>query len=142
VKPIDAVPRAAPQPETDPMNTHASAGNTGIPTHATSAAAATAPADPRIDEAQSLRALLDDIETLLLDAGSLTTTEFERLRAAATERLAATGAGLSAFGSRVGHEATRQARRVDSQVHAQPWPAIGLGALLGVAVGVLIARQR
>lgn len=124
------------------MNTHASTGNAGTPANPTASAAPAAPVTPRVDEAQSLRALLDEIETLLLDAGSLSVAEFQRLRATATERLAATGAGLSAFGSRVGHEATRQARRVDAQVHEQPWSAIGVGALLGIAVGVLVARQR
>jgi ElaB/YqjD/DUF883 family membrane-anchored ribosome-binding protein len=68
-------------------------------------------------------------------------------------------AELAAFETRFGEQATAARRSIkemsrdladrarqsatatDDYVHAQPWKAIGLGAAIGVALGVLFARR-
>ena len=38
-------------------------------------------------------------------------------------------------------KAKQAARATDAYVHDNPWQAIGVGAALGLAIGVLIARR-
>lgn len=101
---------------------------------ATSTAAAALPAE--------VRDFVSDVGDLINATASLAGADLSRARAKLVERAAAAKASLVKMGSAVGDRARQTARATDTYVHERPWQAIGIGALLGLAIGVLLARQR
>jgi len=90
---------------------------------------------------EDLQALLADVDNLFRQAAAAGGQEAQELRrraegalSQAVERLAAAERDLL----RRGREA---ARATDDWVHENPWSAIGVGAAVGVLVGMLIARR-
>lgn len=89
-----------------------------------------------------VRDFVTDVGDLVSATTSLAGADLSRATAKLAERAAVAKAALVRMGSVVGDRAREGARFTDGYVHDQPWKAIGIGALLGLAIGVLIARRR
>lgn len=92
--------------------------------------------------------LMDDLRSVISDAeswlksGSLLTGED---LAAAKEKFEATirnaKEDLVRFEETVVTKTKEAAKATDEYVHENPWKAVGLGAAVGVVIGMLIARK-
>lgn len=89
-----------------------------------------------------VRDFVTDIGDLITATTSLAGADLARARAKLVERASAAKASLLMMGSAVGDRARQTARATDTYVHEQPWKAIGIGTLLGLTIGVLLARRR
>jgi ElaB/YqjD/DUF883 family membrane-anchored ribosome-binding protein len=84
---------------------------------------------------------LADIEDLVKATTSLTGEDLARAKARLAERIAAAKASVGKMGGAIADGTRHAAQATDGFVHERPWQAIGIGAALGVLVGVLIARR-
>jgi len=84
---------------------------------------------------------LADIEDLVKATTSLTGEDLARAKAKLAERITAAKASVAKMGGAVADRTRDAAQATDSYVHERPWQAIGIGAGLGVLVGLLIARR-
>ena len=84
---------------------------------------------------------LADIEDLVRATTSLTGEELVRAKAKLAERITAVKASVGQMGGAIADGTRHAAQATDSYVHERPWQAIGIGAALGVLVGLLIARR-
>jgi ElaB/YqjD/DUF883 family membrane-anchored ribosome-binding protein len=84
---------------------------------------------------------LADIEDLVKATTSLTGEELTRAKARLAERITAAKAAVGQMGGAIADGTRHAAQATDSYVHERPWQAIGIGAGLGVLVGLLIARR-
>jgi ElaB/YqjD/DUF883 family membrane-anchored ribosome-binding protein len=101
--------------------------------------AAAADSSPTAGEFQNFIA---DIEDLVTSMTSLTGEDLARARAKLNERIAAARESISEVGNEIGQRARKAAHETDQYVHENPWQAIGIGAALGLLIGVLIARHK
>lgn len=89
-----------------------------------------------------VRNFVADIGDLITATTSLTGADLARAKAKLVERAAAAKAALARMGNEVGERARQTARVTDDYVHDRPWQAIGIGALLGLVIGIVLARRR
>lgn len=89
-----------------------------------------------------VRNFVADIGDLITATTSLTGADLDRAKAKLVERAAAAKAALARMGTEVGERARQTARVTDNYVHDRPWQAIGIGALLGLVLGIVLARRR
>ena len=82
-----------------------------------------------------------DIEDLVSSMTSLTGEELARAKAKLNERVAAARESISEAGQEISLRARKAAHDTDQYVHENPWQAIGIGAALGLLIGVLVARR-
>ncbi|UYG06380.1 DUF883 family protein [Halomonas sp. M4R1S46] len=94
---------------------------------------------------EDLHHLSQTIEELVNATADDSRNNIKELRARAEKRLQDTRARLEARGERAYHDArdsvTQQADACDRYVHDNPWTSIGIGAAVGVVVGMLIGRR-
>lgn len=91
-----------------------------------------------LDESQGI---LQRTEKLMEEAISATGKEAEALRERILAGLREAKVRLSQAEEITVTKAKVAARATDTYVHENPWKAIGIGATLGVVVGMLIARR-
>lgn len=89
-----------------------------------------------------VRSFVADIGDLLKATTTLSGEDLARAREKLIERAAAARASLERMGSVISDRARQTAKATDGYVHDRPWQAIGIGAALGVLIGVLLARRR
>ena len=87
------------------------------------------------------RSFLADIEDLVKATTTLTGEELARAKAKLAERILVAKASLEKMGGAIADGSRQAAHATDGFVHERPWQAIGIGAALGVLVGLLIARR-
>lgn len=91
---------------------------------------------------QDFRVVVADAEELLRatagQAGEKAATARERIQ----ENLAAAKARLVAAEEAVVAKTRQAANATDKYVHENPWKAVGIGAGIGLIVGMLISRGR
>lgn len=91
---------------------------------------------------QDLRIVVADAEELLRatagQAGEKVTAARERIQ----ENLAAAKVRLAAAQETVVAKTKQAANATDEYVHENPWKAVGIGAAVGLVVGMLISRGR
>jgi ElaB/YqjD/DUF883 family membrane-anchored ribosome-binding protein len=91
---------------------------------------------------QDLRVVVSDAEELLRatagQAGEKVAVARERIQ----ENLAAAKDRLIAAEQAVVVKAKQAARATDDYVHENPWRAVGIGAGVGLIIGMLISRGR
>lgn len=63
------------------------------------------------------------------------------LRGKAESLLKDTRSRLSDTGDKLAHHSKEIAGRADDYVHDKPWTGVGIGAAVGVVIGVLLARR-
>jgi ElaB/YqjD/DUF883 family membrane-anchored ribosome-binding protein len=91
-----------------------------------------------LDESQSI---LQKTEKLISDAASATGKEAEALQARVLAGLQEAKSRLIEAEDLTVEKAKIAAKVTDEYVHENPWKAIGIGAAVGVVIGMLIARR-
>ena len=92
--------------------------------------------------------LVDDLATVLADAEEMlrraageTGDKARDLRAQVETQLLRAKLRLQEFESDAVDQAKAAARATDDYVHENPWPVIGISAVIGIAVGLLLNRR-
>lgn len=126
------------------MNTRkefAESDSNGHGTRPSRPAVAAAAADPA-PAAGEFQNFIADIEDLVTSMSTLTGEDLARARAKLSERIAVARESIAGMGDEIGDRARKAAHDTDRYVHENPWQAIGIGAALGLLVGVLVARHK
>lgn len=87
------------------------------------------------------RDILGETERLLNDAAHATGKEAEALQARVIAGLRDARDRLTEAEKLALEKAKAAAKATDAYVHENPWKAIGIGAAVGVVIGMLIARR-
>ncbi|CAM3459377.1 DUF883 family protein [Halomonas lysinitropha] len=94
---------------------------------------------------EDLNQLTQTIEELVNATADDSRSNIKELRERAEKRLKDTRERLETRGERIYDEArdsvTQQADACDRYVHDNPWTSIGIGAGVGVVIGMLIGRR-
>ena len=88
-----------------------------------------------------LKSVLQDAEHWLRNGSQLTGEELAAAKARIQARLANVKDDLVQFEQAVVERTKEAARATDDYVHENPWKAVGIGALAGLLLGVIIARR-
>lgn len=88
-----------------------------------------------------LRAVIHDAEAWLRHGGAVTGEEFQAAKAKFEKTLVAAKADLIRLEETVVEKTKVAAKATDEYVKENPWKAVGLGAAVGVVIGMLIARK-
>ena len=88
-----------------------------------------------------LKAVIADAEELLRATAGAAGEKVSAVRARAEETLRAAKARLSEVDEVVLAHAKEAARATDDYVHQNPWGAVGIAAVAGLLVGILISRR-
>ncbi|QTP54488.1 DUF883 domain-containing protein [Billgrantia sulfidoxydans] len=105
---------------------------------------------PHVDETTrqlkvDLQQLTHTLEELVSATADDSRSNIKELRTRAEKRLKETRERLEARGERLYGEARdtlhHQADACDRYVHDNPWTSIGIGAVVGVVIGMLIGRR-
>src|SRR4030065_2933314 len=89
-----------------------------------------------------LRVVVTDAEELLLATAGLAGEKVSAARERIQENLASAKVRLSAAEEAVAAKPKQAARATDEYVHENPWKAVGIGAGVGLIVGMLISGGR
>ena len=84
---------------------------------------------------------VSDIEHLITSMTSLTGQDLERAKQKLAERVEAAKVTLTEAGGRIAETARQSARATDTYVHEHPWQSVGIGAILGLLVGIAVSRK-
>jgi ElaB/YqjD/DUF883 family membrane-anchored ribosome-binding protein len=90
---------------------------------------------------QELHAVMADAEELLKATAGQTGERIEKVRARAEQSVRNARARVQAAGHDLQAAAESAAREVKTQVHENPWTAIGVAAGIGVIVGLMLSRK-
>jgi ElaB/YqjD/DUF883 family membrane-anchored ribosome-binding protein len=88
-----------------------------------------------------LKTVIQDAEAWLRNGGQLTGEELKAAKAKFEQTLSAAKEGLAEYQQTVVEKTKEAARATDEYVHENPWKSVGLGAAVGVVIGMLIARR-
>lgn len=91
--------------------------------------------------AADFQAVMEDIEALIGAEGEKAESEVKALRARIRDKLDQTRRTVAHFQEESFERAREAARKTDDYVHDHPWQAVGVGAALGLVIGVLIGRR-
>ncbi len=90
---------------------------------------------------EEVQNLIADVEDLMARVGDAADPEIRRLRAKVTAALATTKQSIADGVEQMQGKARQAIDAGDQYVRNQPWEAIGIAALVGLAVGFLVARR-
>ncbi len=82
-----------------------------------------------------------DIEDLITSMTSLTGEDLARAKAKLAERVELAKESFSEIGGEIAERARKTARVTNTYVHEHPWQAVGIGAILGLLIGVAVSRR-
>lgn len=88
-----------------------------------------------------LKNLADTLEEVLTTSSEKSKTELDKLRSKAQSALKDTRARLGDSGDRIAQTTREAADRADVYVRDNPWTSVGIGAAVGVVLGVLLTRR-
>ncbi|SFN23444.1 Membrane-anchored ribosome-binding protein, inhibits growth in stationary phase, ElaB/YqjD/DUF883 family [Izhakiella capsodis] len=88
-----------------------------------------------------LKNLADTLEEVLNNSAEKSKGELDKLRTKAHSALKETRARLGDSGERLAQTSREVADRADDYVKENPWTSAGIGAAVGVIIGILIARR-
>lgn len=91
---------------------------------------------------QDFRVVVTDAEELLRATAGVAGEKVSAARERIQENLASAKARLAAAEESVVARTREAAKATDEYVHENPWKAVGIGAAVGVIVGMLIGRGR
>lgn len=91
---------------------------------------------------QDLRVVVADAEELLRATAGQAGEKVSAARERIQENLAAAKERLAAAQEAVAAKTKQAAKATDEYVHENPWKAVGIGAGVGLIVGMLISRGR
>lgn len=90
---------------------------------------------------EEVQNLIADVEDLIDRVGDAADPEIRRLRSKVAAALATTKKSIAEGVEQVQGQAKQAIDASDQYVRNQPWEAIGIAALAGLAVGFLLARR-
>jgi ElaB/YqjD/DUF883 family membrane-anchored ribosome-binding protein len=105
----------------------------------TTASPSTTNTDDRVS--QHLRALVDDAEALIKATARATDETYDSARSHLHDDLAQLRVRLTELESRAAGQLKVAAHQTDQTVHAHPYTAMGVAALVGVALGALMRSR-
>jgi len=88
-----------------------------------------------------IKTVLTDVDALLRQAAEATGDEARELRRRAEDMLEQAQLKFTAVRDDVVRRGREATRATDEWVHDNPWGAVGIGAAVGVLLGMLIARR-
>ena len=88
-----------------------------------------------------LKVVVADAEEILRATANQAGEKVAELRARIQERLSQAKARLSEIEQNIVAKGKAAATATDNFVHEHPWKAVGIAALAGLAVGILIGRR-
>jgi ElaB/YqjD/DUF883 family membrane-anchored ribosome-binding protein len=88
-----------------------------------------------------LHNFISDVEDLITSMTPLTGADLERAKQRLAERVGAAKESLSEAGTEIAERARESARVTNTYVHEHPWQSVGIGAILGLLVGIAINRR-
>lgn len=88
-----------------------------------------------------LKNLADTLEEVLSTSGEKSKVELEKLHSKAHSALKNTRERLGESGERIAQTTREAADRADVYVRDNPWTSVGIGAAVGVVLGVLLSRR-
>ena len=91
--------------------------------------------------AADLRVVINDAEELLKATASQAGDKVAAARVKVQESMDVAKAKLARLGEAGVDKAKEAAAATDDFVHEHPWKAVGIGAAIGVIVGMLISRR-
>jgi ElaB/YqjD/DUF883 family membrane-anchored ribosome-binding protein len=91
---------------------------------------------------QEVSTLIAEVEKLLQCVRAAADPEVVRVRAEVENAVAATRRALVARVDQVRRQASDTVEAGDRYVREQPWQALGIAAISGVVIGLLLGRQR
>jgi ElaB/YqjD/DUF883 family membrane-anchored ribosome-binding protein len=106
-----------------------------------SGAAREATQQPGAAASDEVQNLIADVEDLIDRVGDAADPEVRRLRSKVTAAIATTKTSIADGAEQVQRQAEEAFQAGDRYVRNQPWDAIGIAALAGLAVGFLVARR-
>jgi len=95
----------------------------------------------RVAANHEVRKLIADVEELLRRVGDAADPELARLRAKVESTVATTKKAISDGTEQVQRQAKEAFEASDRYVRDQPWQAIGIAAIAGLAIGFLVGRR-
>jgi ElaB/YqjD/DUF883 family membrane-anchored ribosome-binding protein len=84
---------------------------------------------------------LDSVEDLTRALKDIDTPDIQRVRAKVRIALVAAKSAVTDTATQLRSQAQQVGRRTDSFVRENPWPVIGIAAVVGLAVGFLASRR-
>ncbi|RCW97094.1 MULTISPECIES: YqjD family protein [Kosakonia] len=97
------------------------------------------------DNADNLRAelksLADTLEEVLSNSSDKSKEELSKLRTKAEQALRDSRHRLGETGDALARQTREAAARTDEYVRENPWASVGIGAAVGVVLGVLLSRR-
>ncbi|MEQ2024443.1 YqjD family protein [Xenorhabdus szentirmaii] len=88
-----------------------------------------------------LQSLADTLEEVLNDATDKPKAELEKLRSKAEKTLKNARTVLNDSSDRLIDQTKEIAGHADNYVRENPWTGVGIGAAIGVVLGVLLSRR-
>ncbi|ADP10226.1 MULTISPECIES: DUF883 family protein [Erwinia] len=88
-----------------------------------------------------LKSLADTLEEVLSSSSEKSRSELDKLRSKAQSALKDTRARLGDSGDLIAQTTREAAGRADVYVRDNPWTSVGVGAAVGVVLGVLLTRR-
>ena len=90
---------------------------------------------------RDIRDLMTDVQDLLGQLAHVADPDIARLRTKVTAALATAKRSVTDGAEHVQRSAREAVRAGDTYVRDQPWQAVGIAAVVGAVVGVLLARR-
>jgi ElaB/YqjD/DUF883 family membrane-anchored ribosome-binding protein len=97
--------------------------------------------DARDQLVTDMKAVIADAEELLKATAGATGERINAVRARAEESLRNARQKLANLDDLVVNQTKEAAKQADTYVHEHPWGAVGIAAVAGLLVGVMIARK-
>jgi len=89
----------------------------------------------------SINDFLDDVEDLTKAIKDIEAPEIARVRAKVKMALAAAKSAISDGAAQVRGQARIATKTADDYVRGNPWQVLGIAAVVGIAVGVMLTRR-
>lgn len=97
--------------------------------------------DAETRAASELRSFVADVEDLITSKTPLTAEDFARVKTRLRERAASAKASLETKRAGVRAQARQKAAVTNQYVHDNPWKSAGVGAGVGLLLGLVLARR-
>ncbi|MES2325122.1 MAG: YqjD family protein [Pseudomonadota bacterium] len=88
-----------------------------------------------------LKSVIQDAEAWLTRGGTMTGEELQAAKAKFERTLSSAKADLIRFEETVVEKTKEAAKATDEYVHENPWKSVGIGAAVGLVIGMLISRR-
>jgi len=88
-----------------------------------------------------LKSLAGNLEAVLGNSGEKSKEELSKLRTKAEKALRNSRDRLGDTGDVIARQTREAAARTDEYVRDNPWASVGIGAAIGVVLGVLMSRR-